>query len=62
MGRDKERNGLEPQTNLFSGRMPSSGMLRRVALVATGASEELSASIIRVIRTGELGMLAITSN
>jgi hypothetical protein len=35
--------------------MPSSGMLRRVALVRTDVSEELSASIIRVTRIGELG-------
>jgi hypothetical protein len=43
-------------------RMPSSGMLRRVALVRTDVSEELSASIIRVTRIGELGTLAVTSN
>jgi hypothetical protein len=36
-------------------RMASSGMLRRVALVRTDVSEELSASIIRVTRIGELG-------
>jgi hypothetical protein len=30
-------------------------MFRRVALVRTDVSEELSASIIRVTRTGELG-------
>jgi hypothetical protein len=37
-------------------------MLRRVALVRTDVSEELSASIIRVTRIGELGTtLAITS-
>jgi hypothetical protein len=42
--------------------MASSGMLRRVALVRTDVSEELSAFIIRV-RTGELGTtLAVTSN
>jgi hypothetical protein len=34
--------------------MPSSGMLRRVALVITDVSEERIASIIRVIRVGEL--------
>jgi hypothetical protein len=44
-------------------RMPSSGMLRRVALVRTDVSEELSASFIRVTRIGELGTtLAVTSN
>jgi hypothetical protein len=35
--------------------MVSSGMLRRVVLVRTELSEERSASIIRVIRIGELG-------
>jgi hypothetical protein len=35
--------------------MASSGMLRRVALVGTDISEELSASSIRVTRIGELG-------
>jgi hypothetical protein len=35
--------------------MPSSRMLRRVALVRTGVSDELSASLIRVTRIGELG-------
>jgi hypothetical protein len=43
-------------------RMPSSGMLRRVALVRTDVLEELSASIIRLTRIGELGTLAVTSN
>jgi hypothetical protein len=43
--------------------MASSGMLRRVALVRTDASEELSANFIRVTRVGELGKtLAVTSN
>jgi hypothetical protein len=37
-------------------------MLRRVVLVRTDVSEELSASIIRVTRIGELGAeLAVTS-
>jgi hypothetical protein len=35
--------------------MASSGMLRRVVLVRTDVSEELSASIIKVTRIGELG-------
>jgi hypothetical protein len=43
--------------------MASSGILRRVALVGTDVSEELSASVIRVTRIGELGtVLAVTSN
>jgi hypothetical protein len=42
--------------------MPSSGMLRRVALVRTAVSEALSASFIRVTRIGELGTtLAVSS-
>jgi hypothetical protein len=41
--------------------MASSGMLRRMALVRTDVSEELSASIIRVTRIGELGTLAVTA-
>jgi hypothetical protein len=35
-------------------RIASSGMLRRVALVRADVSEELSASIIKVTRIGEL--------
>jgi hypothetical protein len=35
--------------------MVSSGKLRRVALVRTDVSEELSSSFIRVARIGELG-------
>jgi hypothetical protein len=43
--------------------MASSGMLRRVTLVRTDVLEELSVSIIRVTRIGELGTtLAVTSN
>jgi hypothetical protein len=43
--------------------MPSSEMLRRVALVKTGDSEELTASIIRVTRIGALETtLAATRN
>jgi hypothetical protein len=42
--------------------MASSGMLRRVALVRTDVSEELSAYFIRVTRIGELGTtLTVTS-
>jgi hypothetical protein len=42
--------------------MPTSGMLRLATLVRTDVSEELSASIIRVTRIGELGTLAVSSN
>jgi hypothetical protein len=43
--------------------MPSSGMLRRVALVRTDVSEDPRASVISVTRIGELGTtLAVTSN
>jgi hypothetical protein len=42
--------------------MASSGTLRRVALVRTDVSEELSASIIRVTEIGELGTLAEARN
>jgi hypothetical protein len=37
-------------------------MLHCMALVRTDVSEELSASIIKVTRIGELGTLAVTSN
>jgi hypothetical protein len=51
---------LKPN-NILS-RMASSGILRLVALVRTEVSEELSASIIRVTRIGELRTtLAVTS-
>jgi hypothetical protein len=43
--------------------MSSSGILRYVALVRIDVSEEISASIIRVTRIGELGTtLAVTGN
>jgi hypothetical protein len=43
--------------------MASSGMIRRVALVRTDVSDELSSSIIRVTRIGELGTtLAVTAS
>jgi hypothetical protein len=43
--------------------MASYEMLRRVTLVRTDVSEELSASFIRVTRIGELGTtIAVTSN
>jgi hypothetical protein len=43
--------------------MPSSGMLRRVALVRTDVFEERSPSFIKVTRIGDLGTtFAVTSN
>jgi hypothetical protein len=42
--------------------MASSGMLRHVALVRTDVSEELSTSIIRVTRIGELGTMLVTAS
>jgi hypothetical protein len=43
--------------------MPSSGMLRCVALIRTDVWEDGSASIIRVTRIGELGTtLSVTKN
>jgi hypothetical protein len=62
----KRRNGVEygiwPENEInITTRMATSGMLRRVALVRTEVSEELSASFIRVTRIGELGKLAVTS-
>jgi hypothetical protein len=56
--------GMQHSGNLlYIRRMASSGMLHRVALVRTDVSEELSASIIRMTRIGELGAtLAVTSN
>jgi demethoxyubiquinone hydroxylase (CLK1/Coq7/Cat5 family) len=54
--------GVSTQTPAL-GTMSSSAMLCRVALVRTDVSEELSASIIRVTRIGELGTaLVVTSN
>jgi hypothetical protein len=41
--------------------MASSGMLRRVALVRTDVSEELSASFIRVTRLGELATTLVVT-
>jgi DNA-binding TFAR19-related protein (PDSD5 family) len=41
-------------------RMASSGMLRRVALVRTDVSEELSASLIKMTRIGELGTTLVS--
>jgi hypothetical protein len=48
------------KSQILHRRMASSGMLRRVALVRTDVSEELSASIIMVTRIGELGTTLAT--
>jgi hypothetical protein len=42
--------------------MPFAGTLRRVALIRTDVSEELSASIIRVTRISELGTTFAVTN
>jgi hypothetical protein len=42
--------------------MASLGMLRRVSLVRTDVSEELSASFIRVTRIGELETTLVTAS
>jgi hypothetical protein len=43
--------------------MPSYGVLRQMTLLRTEVSEEISASITRVTRIGELGAtLAVTNN
>jgi hypothetical protein len=47
--------------NQHHSKMASSGMLRRVALVRTDVSEELSASIIKITR-GQIETSAVTSN
>jgi hypothetical protein len=49
-------------TMIYTYRMASSGILRRVALVRTNVSKELSTSFIRMTRISELGTtLAVTS-
>jgi hypothetical protein len=50
------------RTQNWCRRIPSFGMLHRVALVITDISEERIVSIIRMTRIGELGTLAVTSN
>jgi hypothetical protein len=48
---------------IMNKRITSSRMLHRVTVVRTDVSEELSASIIRMTRIGELGTtLALTRN
>jgi hypothetical protein len=42
--------------------MPSPGMLCPMALIRTNELEELSASIIKVTRIGEIRTSAVTSN
>jgi hypothetical protein len=50
------------QNALSSWRMVSSGMLRRVSLVRTDVSEELSASFVGVTRIGEIGTTLVVSS
>jgi hypothetical protein len=60
----KDPMGLQGllQGQVYTRRMPSSRMLRRMALVLTDVSEKGIASIIRVKTIGELGTtLAVTS-
>jgi hypothetical protein len=57
--------GNEAAATLLShslGRIASSGMLRRVALVRADVSEELSASFISVTRIGELRTTLVTTS
>jgi hypothetical protein len=60
----KDLNWIPPEYNSIAlpPQLASFGMFHCVALVITDVSEELSTSIIRVTRIGELGTLAITSN
>jgi hypothetical protein len=54
---------VQQKSKMPEKRVPSSETLRRVALVRTEVSKELSASFIRVTRIGKLGTtLAVTSN
>jgi hypothetical protein len=58
----KKEKTLENHENSCHSRMASSGMLRRIALVRSDVSEEISVSFIRVTRFGELGTtLVVTS-
>jgi hypothetical protein len=54
-------SSLVERHKYFGGKMPSSGMLRRVALVRTDVFEELSTSIIRVTRIGDFVFLCSMS-
>jgi hypothetical protein len=50
--REVAGSSLDEASEMFFLRMASSGTLRRVALVRTDVSEELSASIIRALAVG----------
>jgi hypothetical protein len=55
-GVNRKKNYTKSQEkNCWIRRMAPSRILRRVALVRTDVSEELSASIIRMTRIGEVG-------
>jgi hypothetical protein len=59
------RAGHDLQLRNISGKewLTSSGTFRRLALVRTDVSEELSSSFIRVTKIGDLGTtLTVTSN
>jgi hypothetical protein len=64
VSRKSFQKSRKERLNIFyNKKMPSSGMLHRLALVRTGVSEERIATIIRVARIGELGTtLAVTNN
>jgi hypothetical protein len=61
--RSQCHNGVEMSRSVNKASVVSFAMIRRVALVRTGISEELSVTFVRVTRIGELGTtLAVTSN
>jgi hypothetical protein len=53
---------INPSGTLNFLRVPSPGIIRYVALVKTGVSEELIASITRVTRIGDLGTTSAVTN
>jgi hypothetical protein len=61
LGYAKTYNGVRKIKNIYI-KNAVFWEVRRVALVRTDVSEELSTSIMTVTRIGELGTLAVTSN